>query len=431
MSDSLCNEAFSSITDSSALDFFPFSLYELSSVGKIDLKIVAYTDFAGGYAKHGRDLVEYLDNCGQFNVKLEKLKSNVNVDPFVYNYFDHLTKTKIDEDNFIEIVIGAPGHLERLRDSKAKYTIGYTMAETQEVPEKFRLMCSWCDELFLPTKLDVLRFSKLEKDNLIKLTHMPLWVDCSKYRSNLKKAKLVNVPKNNFVFMFNGTWNKRKGVHEILEAFINEFNSNDNVSLVMMTRYGTTPYHDGKRSRIPENKTVWNMKWEYDYLLKETGLDKKKDKPHVCILDVPIHDSIFPNFMANANVCVAASRGESTWLPGLEFGAMGIPSIQTAWGGHLDYLKLDNSYLTNFDGFEKCDNELIEGTSDYCEDAEMACLSVQSIQKSMRSVVENKFYVERKGRKLRKLIKSQYDKSKNLENVKNRIIQIESELGEK
>ena len=343
MSDSLCNEAFSSITDANALDYFPFKLYELSSVGKIDLKIVAYTDFAGGYAKHGRDLVEYLDSCGAFNVKLEKLRSNVDVDPFVYDYFKHLMRTNINEDNFIEIVIGAPGHLQRLKDSKAKYKIGYTMGETEGIPTKFRSMCQWCDELFLPTKLDIVRFDKVEKEYKIKLTHMPLWVDCSKYKKGLKKAKLVNVPENNFILMFNGTWNKRKGVHEIIEAFLNEFSSNENISLVMLSKYGTTPFCDSKRNRIPEDKPKWNIKWEYDFLLKETGLDKKKDKPHICILDVPIHDSIFPNFMSNANICIGASRGESTWLPGLEFGAMNIPSIQTAWGGHLDYLKDKNA----------------------------------------------------------------------------------------
>ena len=85
------------------------------------------------------------------------------------------------------------------------------------------------------------------------------------------------------------------------------------------------------------------------------------------------------NFLVNAHVCISASRGESTWLPGLEFGALGITSIQTGWGGHTDYLNNENSYLTKYSGFEQCDEELYYGVSDYYENSEMACLNVREI----------------------------------------------------
>ncbi len=424
MTDKLCNEAFSSITDVNALSYFPFQLYELSSVQKIDLKIIAFTDFAGGYARHGRELVEYLSNCGMFNVKLEKLKSNIDIDPFTYQKFKHLQKTEINEDNFVEIIIGAPGQLERLKESKARYKIGYTMAETDRVDSEFIEMCKWCDELFLPTKLDVIRFNKAKINYDIKLTHMPLWVDCPKVMKKLERAKLVNVPDNNFIFMFNGTWNKRKGVHEIIEAFLREFSSDELVSLVMLTKYATTPFDDIKRDRKKEHKDKWNMKWEYDYILKETGLDRKKDKPHICILDVPIDEAILKNFLINAQVCVAASRGESTWLPGLEFGALGITCIQTAWGGHLDYLNSWNSYQTIFEGFEDCDDELFHGVSDYyTKESKMVCLSVQAIQKNMRKAFKDKAIMKKIGNRLRKTIIEKYSKD-NLENVKDRLIKI-------
>jgi len=196
----LCDEKYSSITQPEALTYFPFKLYELSSVGKIDLKVTSFIDFAGGYSRHGRDLVEYLENSGLFNIKLEKLKSNINIDPFIYNYFKHLTRTEIDEDNFIEIVIGAPGYLQKLESSKAKYKIGYTMGETFDIPDQFLQMSSFCDELFVPTDLDIIRFSKLKEK--VKITKMPLWVDSSRYSTKIRKAKLVNVPDNNFVMMF-------------------------------------------------------------------------------------------------------------------------------------------------------------------------------------------------------------------------------------
>lgn len=431
MNESLCNEAFSSITDENALYYFPFKLYELSSVGKVDLKIVAFTDFAGGYARHGRELVEYLNNSGMFNVKLEKLKSNIDIDPFTYGQFKHLQKTEIDENNFIEIVIGAPGQLKRLKDSKAKYKIGYTMAETDRVDRKFRKMCRWCDELFLPTKLDLVRFSKVRDEYNIELTYMPLWVNCPRYKKKLEKAQLVNVPYNNFIFMFNGTWNKRKGVHEIIESFLKEFSSKEPVSLVMLAKYTTKPFNDIKRNRKKEHKNKWNMKWEYDYILEETGLDKKKDKPHICILDVPIDEAILQNFLINAHVCVAASRGESTWLPGLEFGALGITCIQTAWGGHLDYLNSRNSYLTSFEKLENCDDELYHGVSDYyTKNSQMVCPCVQAIRHNMRKAFKDKAIIKRIGGSLRRTIRENYG-IENLENVKYRLIKIaENNLGE-
>jgi len=427
--DSLCNETFSSITQPEALEHFPFNLYELSSVGKIDLKITSCIDFAGGYSKHGRDLVEYLQNSGLFNIKLEKIRSDVNIDPFTYNYFKHLTRTEIDEDNFIEIVVGAPGQLQRLENSKAKYKIGYTMGETFKIPERFLDMCRHCNELFVPTDLDIVRFSGI-KDKL-KITKLPLWVDSSRYSHKIKKANLVNVPQNNFVMMFLGSWNKRKGVHEIVEAFIREFSSKESISLVMISRYATDPFNDVKRKRDKEDSEKWNILWEYEHILKETDLDKKRDKPHVCILDVPIDDLILPGFMINANVCVGASRGESTWLPGLEFGCLGVTSIQTSWGGHKDYLNEENSYPVTVLEFEKCDDELYYGISDYYTDeTEMAAISVMFLQERMREAFDNMYFTHKKGIKLKGFVKKEYDKKKRLEDVKDRILQIAKELGD-
>ncbi len=425
--DSLCNEQYSTITQPEALTYFPFSLYELSSVGKIDLKITSFIDFAGGYSRHGRDLIEYLVNTGLFNVRLEKLKSNVDVDPFTYNYFKHLTRTEINEENFIEIVIGAPGHLERLKNSKAKYKIGYTMGETYYIADKFIDMCKHCDELFVPTNSDVFRFGELK--GYLKITKMPLWVDTKRYTSSVKKAMITNLPENNFVFMFVGSWNKRKGVHEIIEAFTKEFSSKENVSLVMLSRYAVTPFNDVVRKRHKKDHNKWNILWEYNYVLKKSSLDKKEDKPHVCILDVPIDESIMPNFMRNANVCIGASRGESTWLPGLEFGSMGITSIQMNWGGHTNYLNELNSYPIDIDGLEKCDNELYYGVSDYYDEhSEMAVISIENIQRQMRNAFESKFYTDRKGLKLKKLVRTEYNKEKRLEEVKKRLMEISEEI---
>lgn len=427
MDNYLCDTKYSSIEEKRSLDFLPINLFELSSVGKIDLKIVAFTDFAGGYSRLGRDIIEYLNNSGRFNIKFEKLKSNLDIDPFLYQYFNHLTKTKIDEENCIELLIGGINCLHLLKNTISKYKIAYTMAETLAVPDNYLSLCNYYDELFVPTELDCSRFFYFKMN--YKISKMPLWVDAKRYSNKLRKANLSNVPKNNFIFMFVGSWNKRKGIEEIISAFIEEFTDKENVSLVFISKYSTKPFNDKENNRTEEDVDKWNILWEYENILKKRKYDSLENKPHICILDVPMSENILPHIMKNADVGISASRGESTWLPGLEFGSLEISCIQTNWGGHLEYLDSENSYLVDFDGFEQCDNELCNGISQNYVDCEMAKLNIYEIRKTMRlAYIQGNFQKKKKDYRIMKLIRTKYRKEMCLEKIKNRLLEISQEV---
>jgi hypothetical protein len=88
---------------------------------------------------------------------------------------------------------------------------------------------------------------------------------------------------------------------------------------------------------------------------------------------------------------VGFSKGESTWLPGLELGAMQIPIIQLSseCSGFMDYLEC-NRYMCKEVTYKIADQELYEGTSEYYEGEELAHGNVEELSEMMIRVRKEK-----------------------------------------
>jgi len=60
-----------------------------------------------------------------------------------------------------------------------------------------------------------------------------------------------------------------------------------------------------------------------------------------------------PKLYKSFNAFVLPTRAEGWGLPFIEAMSMGLPTIGTNWGGQVDFMNKDNSYLLDIEGLEQ------------------------------------------------------------------------------
>ncbi len=376
-----CSEEFKSITSSEAALKRSFSFVDLTNPHKLNLHMRSYVDYYGGYAEHGRNIIFGLDKTGNYNIKLTPIKTPVDIDPIVWNKLNWFTKNpNFKMKDSIFLTIAGPGWLQKKYLSECRINIGWTMIESLYAHPDVINWLNNCDYVLCPTDIDIKRFKNVNIEKI----KMHLGFDNNFYKPGITPLDITNL-RGRYVFGVLGSWNKRKNVKAIVQAFVKAFKPEDNVSLLMCCKYGTRPYGEEKN-----NLDRWNIKYEFEQYLNEIG-KTIEECPHITLLDIPIHESLMPHLMARFDSLVGFSMGESTWLPGLQAMAMGIPIIQLSadTNGCEEYL-CNVGFLCNKVNYVEADEEMVEGTSEYYKGQKFAEGNVDELAGKMEYVYSNR-----------------------------------------
>jgi glycosyltransferase involved in cell wall biosynthesis len=191
------------------------------------------------------------------------------------------------------------------------YTIGYNVWESTEYPENFLEVIKKFNEFWVP--------SEWQKENLIKQGYprdkifvVPEGVDEKTFYPNHKKSF------DKFTFGLFGRWEYRKSTKEIIETFINTFENNNDVQLILSTNNYFA--NDGFKST--------------EERLKHYNLENEKIK----VIDFPTREE-YVNYLQNEDVFISCARSEGWNLPLIESMACGKPSIYSNWGAQLEFAK--------------------------------------------------------------------------------------------
>ena len=372
-----CDNDIAKVTSSNGALSRKFQTYDLIANFKKDLHIRGYVDYYGGYAEHTRQIIYRLDKTNKWNVKLTNIKTPVDVDVFTWQRNNQFIHNTVDEDcDFL--CIGGPGWMQKKFLPENRKTYGWTMIESKRFSEECAEWIKNPDVLICPTDTDIIRAKKAGVENPVKVH---LGYDELKYNPVVQQMEFGNIG-DNYVFGVLGSWNTRKSIKEIIHAYCRAFDKDDKVSLLMVCKYGTRPYGERKH-----DKDIWNIKYEFDKIIKELDTDKK-DLPHITLIDIPIHDNVLPHIMARFNCLVGFSKGESTWLPGLQAMGMKIPVIQLAseCSGFMEYMNEDNSFLCRNVKYKTATPDLYKGTSEYYEGQLFAHGDVEELSEKMKLV---------------------------------------------
>jgi len=322
-----------------------------------------------------------------FNVKIKPYRSRDNVKLLYEKDFKLLENTQF-EGKYINIASGIAPQL--VLDTDASYNIAYSMFETTEVPERWIELYNNFDEVWVPSSFCKKTYNR--KDLSCPVRVIPMGVDESLYCNKHKKNQ-----KETFTFLATGQWIDRKGWDLLIKSYISEFMGQFDVRLCIKT------YND--------KKTNEEMIREYlDFDIKNSTY-----MPRIMIKNEKVDEINMPFFYNEADCYILPSRGEAFNLPALEAMSSSLPVIVSDFGGHLDFVNEDFSWLVPVKRLSHLSERLCKINSAY-KDLWFAEPEISDIRKIMRYVYENRDEVKEKGAKARKYVEENlfWDKATDL-----------------
>ncbi len=326
---------------------------------KIKLNYACFLN-QSGYSQAARDIIVSLHNSGNYDLKLTVFggkPSRAVISDEKYELFMPMTRKDTGPDR---ILIYHCIPTMQKREKKVKNSIGFATFETFQPPDKWIEILNKNDAIVVPSKFNykIFAHAPIKKP----LFHIPHSINTNLHNIGIKPLNIYN----KFTFLFMGTWKKRKGYDQLLEAFYSEFSDKDNVQLIIKTDKPKQAevYASNKKKQIGINKGIAPILFE----------------------NKVFNEMMLPRFIKSAHCLISPHLGEGFGYPGLQSMALGVPVIITNFSGCQDYANEDTATLLEPNGF--IFHKDMDGIPQF-RSKKWAFVEVSSIRKSMRYVLNN------------------------------------------
>ena len=229
-------------------------------------------------------------------------------------------------------------------DPLSRANVGRTMFETDRLPEGWAAACNRMDAVWVPGEFNRETFARagVERD---KLRIVPGAIDLSPYRRDLKPLSIDGANGYSFLSLFD--WTLRKGWDVLIKAYVEEFRTDEDVTLILKTHSSMGYTTDQIFAQVS------------DYLTKTLNLDPETC-PDIIFQDAALSDAQMPHLYRAADCYVSPTRGEGWGRPLMEAMAMALPVIATNWSGQTAFLNEENSLLLDYTLVEVSETAAIE-----------------------------------------------------------------------
>lgn len=211
--------------------------------------------------------------------------------------------------------------------------IARTTFETDRIPTDWAGRLNRLTEVWVPSRFNLESFAaggvRPEKLRLVRQG-----IDTARFHPDAPPHPLI--AQRGFTFLSAFTWQDRKGWDLLLRAYLTEFTADDDVSLVIWAQ----PFYRRPGQMAAEVETL--MQQELKLTAGRT--------PPIQLVTAPCPDSAMPGIYTACDAFVLPTRGEGWGRPFAEAMACGLPAIGTRWGGNLDFMTDENSFLIETDG---------------------------------------------------------------------------------
>lgn len=349
-----------------------------------DLHRLEYACFLNhsGYSQAAQNYIYALDKTGRYDIKVSIFgdrPSKPSISDDKYEYFMKMIRK--EGDNRILIYHCIPNLQRRIKQNK-KNSIGFATFETYQPPDEWAHILNNNDAIVTPSEFNYRIFSHMPIKKPI--YYIPHSIDFDKY--NIDVSPLYAYEK--FTFLFMGIWKERKGYKQLIEAWLREFSTTDNVQLLIKTDrpHAAVAYIDKYKKEI-------GIKQGFAPIIVENKVFDEKD---------------LPRFIKSVNCLISPTMGEGFGYPGLQCMALGIPVIITNFSGCQDYANNDTSVLIEPSGFVLKNN--MDGIPQF-RNKKWAFIEVSKIRKAMRYALNNPKILENKSRHAYRHVRNRFDYS--------------------
>jgi GT2 family glycosyltransferase len=198
------------------------------------------------------------------------------------------------------------------------YKIGFTMLETDGIPDEWARQANLMDEVWCPSEFNAKTF---RDSGVTRPIHViPLGIDPAYFNPHIRSARVSD----GYTFLSVFEWSERKAPELLLRAFNEEFSSKEPVVLVC---------------KILNADTSVNVHEE----IRRLELNPEGGQIHVSL------NHVVPSYQLgmlyrSADCFVLTTRGEGWGMPILEAMACGLPVIVTDWSAQCDFMNAGNAY---------------------------------------------------------------------------------------
>ena len=308
--------------------------------------------------------------------------------------------------------------------------IFFTMMESETLhPEFVRICNGYSDEVWVPSTHNQRVF---RNSGVFRPIHvMPLGIDELLYGDATGELGVVPNPTpfvdllgrtagkgiNKFKFLSLFGWSHRKGPDILIRSFVEEFDSNDDVALIIVARHSGSPG--------PEHINIIRREAaSFAQMVRNSNYPQIVLYPHV------IPEQQMPATYRMGHVFIQTSRGEGFSLPQIEAAACGLPVISCNNTGMSEYLNDTNAYLVKTNETEVCSPAMHWITTYYHGQLfpKLGRDQIDQTRRHMRFVREHYDQAKAKGEKLRELVFSKYTWRHASQRISNRIREIYREM---
>lgn len=330
-----------------------------------------------GYAQAALTNVLALDASNRYDVRINCVHT-IGKEPFsegLYRKIQALSQ-KEQHPNAVQIFHLIPD-MHRRVDNRLKKNIGYGTFESFSPPARWVTTLNQNDAVICPSEFNRKIF--LNKGVRRPIIRIPHGLDTSIWNSNVSPL----FKHREFTFLFVGTWRKRKGWDLLIDAWINAFDKQDNVKLIIKTD-------------------------KYDKAEREVGsrLSKSmKDCAPIYFEKKILSDSLMPAFYKSADCLISPTLGEGFGLPPIQSMAVDVPVIVTNFSGCTEYASSDRCTLIEPEGFLYHDS--MDDIPQFSAQ-KWPRLRVEDIAKAMKLVVDDYDTAKVKSRKACNFVHSNF-----------------------
>jgi len=269
-----------------------------------------------------------------------------------------------------------PDMQRRFKNNLCLRTVGMAVFENNNPPKAWIKILNMNSAVFVPSKFleEVFKNAGIEKP----LFYIPHCIDFNQFTIKEKKKNKT------FRFLFFGSWKERKNGKSLVEAYLNEFSTDDDVELIISGDNAGSIQSD---------------------ILKIKKKFANKKLPNIIINEKFVTYDEVPNHLRNADCLVSPTMGEGFGLPGLQSMAVGTPIIITNWSGTTEYATEETATLFSPEKFVEID--FLDGIPQF-RGQKWAYISVEQIAEKMRYVYSHEEEALHKAEVSSKLVRKKF-----------------------